>query len=122
MGNGKGNNKAAVIGTIERFARPGWREDYMVRVLAPSRKFPVPKVELKVWVNNQNSNPPYTGPSTKGGYFAMTIEQFNALCDMRKEIVEAVKALAPEEGEAPAAEEVPSAPDLELLASGVGTR
>jgi len=122
MGNGKGNNKAVPIGTIDRFQKPGWREDYVLRVLAPSKRNPQPRVELRVWVDNQTSNPPFQGLSTRGGYFAMTMDQFNALCNMKKKIAEAVKALTPEEGSTPAADSVPGAPDLDLLAGVVGTR
>lgn len=117
MSNG---NSAAVIGTIDKIQELGHREDYIVRVLQPSRRYPEPKVELKVWVDNQKSNPTYQGLSSKGGYFRMTIEQFNQLVDMAPAIREAVKAATPEEGAPTASDTVPGAPNLDLLAGVVG--
>lgn len=109
------NNNAVVIGTIPKVARPGHREDYIVRVLKPSRRNPEPKVELRVWVNNTTSNPPFEGLSTRGGYFSMSLERFNELVNMREQVAEAVKAVMPEEGETLQADAVPNAPDLTLL-------
>lgn len=117
MGNGKGNNNATMIGMIPKVARSGHREDFIVRVLKPSRKFPVPKVELRVWVDNTTSNPPFKGLSTRGGYFSMSLEQYNELVNMREQVAEAVRAVMPEEGEALQADAVPAAPDLALLGS-----
>lgn len=119
-GNGNNSNAAAVIGTIDRFARPGWREDYVLRVIQPSRKNPEPKVELRVWVVNEKTDPPFKGLSTRGGYFAMTIEQFNKLVELAPAVREAIKALTTENGEPTPTGKVPSAPSLDLLAGVTG--
>lgn len=111
--NGK---KAIPIGTIPRLEKPNWREDYVIRVLPSlSKRYPEPVVELKVYVDNRTTEPHYLGLSSRGGYFAFTAEQFNALVDMAPKVREALKALESEEGEAPATGDVPSAPSFELL-------
>lgn len=115
MGYGNGNKTAAVVGTIPKVAKPGHREDFILRVLHPSKRYPEPKVELKVYVNNTTSNPPFEGLSTRGGYFLMSLEQFNKLANMRDQVAEAVRAVTLEEGVAPQEVAVPDAPNLALL-------
>lgn len=114
QGNGNGN-EAVVIGTIPKVAKPGHREDYVIRIIQPTKKFPTPKVELRVWVDNRTSAPPYQGLSSRGGFFRMDIKTFQALVNMAPAVEEAYVNAMPEEGQEVSDGTVPGVPSMELL-------
>lgn len=112
---GNGTNNAVVVGTIPKVAKAGHREDYIVRVLQPTKRSPDPSVELRVYVDNQNTSPPYQGLTSKGGYFRMDITTFRSLVALSPKVEEAYAAIAPQEGQEVHDLAVPTAPNLELL-------
>lgn len=114
-GNGNGSSKATVIGTMPKVAKAGHREDYILRVLAPTRKTLTPRIELRVFVNNQVSSPPFEGLTSKGGYFAMDLLTFKAMVAMAPEIETAYLAATPQAGQEVQQSAIPEGPNLELL-------
>ena len=117
MGNGNGSRKA--VGIVNKLLQEGHREDYVVSIV-PARRTGKPMVELRVYVNNQKTSPPYKGLTSKGGYFMMTEEQFDQLVAMAVKVKEALRESAPTAVEGASTGNVLEAPSLELLAGVTG--
>jgi len=114
-------NGAVVIGTIDRFAKPNHREDYIVRIVKPKKRGSDPQVEMKVYVNNTTESSPYKGLSSKGAFFRLDIDQFNELVEMAPKIREAIKAATEESGSKDTGDGIiPDAPSLDILAGITG--
>jgi hypothetical protein len=105
-GNGNQINykPVGIIGTPIEEA--GHREDIVVRVGGG-------KVDIRCYVNNQNTNPAFVGFATRGAYLNITPEMFEALVAMAPKVREALNGtgiITTGNGK-----EIPQAPSLDTL-------